>query len=66
MKCKPSYWPECPYPESVFPMTEEEYVQSIPDKKLRTAISGYLGRLFWNLASDAIWNAMQEEDNAKL
>jgi len=39
-----------PYPESVFPMTTKEYVMAIPDEHLRTTISGYCGRLFWNLA----------------
>jgi len=54
---KPEWWPECPYPESVFPMTIEEYVKAIPDPRLRTAISGSLGREFWNIASEAIWEA---------
>ncbi len=65
-KGKPEWWPECPYSESVFPMTKEEYVCAIPDTKLRTAISGFMGRFFWNLAADEIWKAMQEDNDAKL
>jgi len=59
-KVKPAWWPENPYPESIFPMTGDEYVQAIPDPQLRTAISGSLGRLFWNVASEAIWAAYLE------
>ena len=60
---KPHWWPECPYPESVFPMTEAEYVLAIPDPKLRTAISGFAGRIFWNLASEAIWEALLPDND---
>lgn len=52
---KPSWWPECPYPKTIFPMTEEDYVEAVPDPKLRTALSGCLGRHFWNLAEEEIW-----------
>ena len=62
MKPKPNWWPECPYPESIFTMTDDEYVQAIPDPKLRTAISGYLGRIFWKIASAMIWRAIQENE----
>lgn len=57
---KPKWWPENPYPESIFPMTDDEYVKAIPNPKLRTAISGYLGRSFWNIASESIRDAMDE------
>jgi hypothetical protein len=60
---KPEWWPECPYPESVFTMTEDEYVKAIPDPHLRTAISGFCGRYFWTLASDFIWEKFQDESN---
>lgn len=59
-KAKPDWWPKNPYPASVFPMSEEQYPEIIPDPKLRTALSGMLGRQFWNIASDAIWEAMLE------
>lgn len=36
-----------PYPESVFPMTETEYVKFIPDPANRTAVSGFLMRRGW-------------------
>ncbi|MEI6153627.1 MAG: hypothetical protein WCQ90_06030 [Deltaproteobacteria bacterium] len=41
--------PECPWPEEVWPMTDDEYVQAIPDPKLRTAISGFLMRKGWEI-----------------
>jgi hypothetical protein len=41
---------ECPWPESIWPMTEQEYVEAVPDEKLRTAISGMLMRRGWNVA----------------
>jgi len=58
---KPAWWPDNPYPESMFPMTDDEYVKAIPDPKMRTAISGCLGRLFWDIASESIYNAMINE-----
>ena len=58
---KPDWWPQCPYPESVFPMTSDEYVRAVPDPKLRTAISGSLGRLFWELCEQRIFNALKEK-----
>jgi hypothetical protein len=58
----PEWWPECPYPKSIFPMTIDEYCDAIPDENLRTAISGYLGRIFWELASKSIWEALKENE----
>lgn len=58
---RPYWWPECPYPGSVFPMTTEEYMRAIPDHKLRTAISGYLARFGWEKAEEAIWRKIKEE-----
>lgn len=46
----PTWFPECPYPADIFPMTAEQYTAALPDGNLRTAISGYLGRLFWGIA----------------
>jgi hypothetical protein len=57
---KPSWWPRNPYPESIFTMKEERYAEIVPDPKLRTGLSGMLGRSFWNIASEDIWEAMQE------
>jgi len=54
----PDWWPDNPYPDDVFPMTIDEYVKLVPDEQQRTAISGCLGRLFWDLASQAIHEAM--------
>ena len=61
MSNKPGWWPENPYPKSVFTMADDEYVKAIPDTHLRTAISGYLGRIFWEIASNEIYRAMKEE-----
>ena len=41
-------------------MTRQEYVDMFPDPQLRTAISGCLGRIFWEIASDGIWAAWNE------
>lgn len=56
---KPSWWPTNPYPESVFTMKRERYTEIVPDPLIRTGLSGMLGRSFWNMASDAIWEAVQ-------
>lgn len=40
----PAWFPENPYFESAFPMTTKEYAKALPDKLLRTAISGCVGR----------------------
>ena len=47
---KPDWWPQNPYPESVFPMMREDYAEVVPDEKTRTALSGMLGREFWEIA----------------
>ncbi len=57
---RPIWWPENPYPESVYPMNEEKYVEAVPDPRLRTAISGSLGRHFWDLADKTIYKAWKE------
>lgn len=59
---KPDWWPENPYPSEVFPMTIEEYVEMFPDERQRAAIAGCLGRQFWGLASDAIYEAMLQHE----
>ena len=62
---KPGWWPQNPYPQDIFTMTREEYVKAVPDPALRTAISGCLGRLFWEICSESIWNAIEanQEEN---
>lgn len=57
---KPEWWPDNPFPRSVFTMTIDGYVEAVPDERLRTAISGALGYHFWKLASDAILEAYKE------
>ena len=59
---KPTWWPENPYPEDVFPMHVDRYLEIVPDPRARTALSGCLGRSFWNIASRSIWDAMKEAD----
>ena len=59
MADKPDWWPKNPYPEDIFPATVADYVKAVPDESLRTALSGALGRRFWSIASDAIWDAWQ-------
>ena len=58
---KPFWWPENPYSQDIFALDDRNvYVQAVTDENLRTAISGMLGRRFWQIASDSIWSAMQE------
>lgn len=57
---RPYWWPYCPYPESLFPMDIAQYPKMVSDPQVRTALSGALGRHFWNLASDAIWENMRQ------
>ena len=63
MKTKPEWWPQNPYPEGIFPMAEERYVEIVPDPDIRTALSGMLGRRFWEIASDMIWDALITEQD---
>lgn len=57
---KPDWWPECPYPVDIFPMDLERYPEIVPDPDVRTALSGVLGRFFWELAERQIWERYQE------
>lgn len=59
---KPTWWPKNPYPREVFPMPPAYYAAIVPSDVLRTGISGLLGREFWDIASDAIWQAMCEQE----
>ena len=58
---KPEWWPDNPYPKTVFPMEREAYTDIVPDPKTRTALSGMLGREFWEIASATIWEAVKDE-----
>jgi hypothetical protein len=67
-KTRPDWWPPSPYPESVFVMDEAGFIEAVPDERTRTAICGYLGRLFWGIAESVIFEAWQEnggKDEAK-
>jgi len=54
---KPDWWPENPYPEDIFPMDRSRYPEIVIDPEIRTALSGMLGRIFWEIASESIWEA---------
>ena len=56
---KPDWWPKNPYPSDIFPMRRDQYAEIVPDPVERTRLSGMLGREFWEIASEMIWNAMQ-------
>ena len=56
---KPEWWPKNPYPLSIFPMPREKYPDIFPDTGTRTALSGMLGREFWDIASESIWDAIR-------
>ena len=60
---------QTPYPVSVWPMTNEQYAEAIPDPHLRTAISGYLARFGWEIAinqvRDILHDALGEIRDAK-
>lgn len=58
---KPKWWPENPYPKSVFPMERDEYQKIVPDHQRRTALSGMLGREFWDIASNDIWEVVETQ-----
>lgn len=46
--------PQLPWPKSVWPMDTEQYVLSVLDPNVRTAISGFLMREGWQLAIEAV------------
>ena len=51
---KPNWWPGNPYTERTFPMQQDRYAEIVPDPDTRTALSGCLGREFWDIASETI------------
>lgn len=57
----PEWWPENPYPEDIFTMKRERYPEIVPDPHTRSALSGCLGREFWDIASQAIWDQVKEQ-----
>lgn len=59
----PSWWPENPYSEAIFTMTDKEYVEAVPDEDLRTRISGLLMRSGWDNASREILERMREHEH---
>lgn len=58
---KPKWWPQNPYPEDIFPMDRSEYPEVVPDPHTRTALSGCLGRMFWDIASDTIFDRLRNK-----
>ena len=65
MSEKPEWWPECPYPKSVFPMERDDYAEVVPDPHRRCALSGMLGRESWETASEDIWRALEKRIDEK-
>ncbi len=59
MNDKPIWWPKNPYPEDIFPMVRDEYSEVVPDPTKRTALSGMLGREFWDITSKSIYDALR-------
>lgn len=57
---KPEWWPSCPWPKSVWVMTQKEYKEAVSDPKTRTAISGFLMRKGWELAEEDIYKRLKE------
>jgi len=52
---------ECPWPESIWTMTDDEYVKAVPDHKTRTAVSGFLMRKGWELCKQEMLKTMIDE-----
>jgi len=61
MSVKPRWWPKNPYPKTVFTMERDKYAEIVPDEKTRTALSGMLGREFWDIASNSIWEIVEQQ-----
>jgi hypothetical protein len=65
---KPDWWPKNPYPADIFPLERDRYAEIVPDPDERTTLSGMLGREFWDIASETIWDryceAMRDEEAA--
>ena len=57
---KPDWWPQNPYPADIFIGDRSELPTLIPDGTLRTHLSGIMGRLFWDIASDTIFDRWQQ------
>lgn len=61
---KPKWWPKNPYFESAMDTikNDTDYAKAIPDSVLRTTTAWYLSNRAWELASDAIFKAMEDQD----
>ena len=60
---KPKWWPNNPYPKSIFTMTEDEYCNAILRnhyEHIRTRCSGFMARFVWDIASEAIYKAWKD------
>lgn len=55
----PHFWPQNPYPKSIFSGEMDTYINAMPDEALRTACSGIVGGFFWQLASDSILKSIK-------
>ena len=48
------YIAQCPWPEKVWPMDLDRYIEAVPNPNVRGAVSGYLMREGWRLAMDEV------------
>lgn len=55
-------WPQCPWPEDIWTMTDKEYAEAIPDPDLRTAISGFLMRKGWEVLKNQLEKKLKWRD----
>lgn len=64
---RPDWWPVNPYPSDIFIGRRDELAKLIPDESTRSKVAGIMGRMFWDIASDMIWDRMvasQEDSDA--
>lgn len=64
MKKLPIWWPDNPYPKSVFTATQEDYEAAMPDDVKRTSISGFICREMFNAVSQTILRRLESQIEA--
>jgi hypothetical protein len=55
-----------PWPADIWPMTDEEYAQAVPDPHTRTAVSGFLMREGWRLCAKRIDELMKDAECSEM
>lgn len=56
----PGWFPENAYFKSAFPMTSKQYAEDVPDERLRTGISGCVGRWVFQATRRRFLSALRE------